>query len=81
MPQVWIVYGGIFPTYHWREILDAEPQIDVIVRGEGEETAHGGSQYAKNVEGERLSARSAKTASPGPTQAFSPPKFETGAGG
>jgi anaerobic magnesium-protoporphyrin IX monomethyl ester cyclase len=39
MPRVWIVYGGIFPTYHWREILDAEPQIDVIVRGEGEETA------------------------------------------
>ena len=39
MPRVWIVYGGIFPTYHWREILDAEPQIDLIVRGEGEETA------------------------------------------
>ena len=39
MPRVWIVYGGIFPTYHWREILDAEPQINVIVRGEGEETA------------------------------------------
>jgi len=39
MPRVLIVYGGIFPTYHWREILDAEPQIDVIVRGEGEETA------------------------------------------
>src|SRR5262245_39878846 len=31
-----IVYGGVFPTYHWREILTAEPQIDVIVRGEGE---------------------------------------------
>lgn len=38
-PGVWIVYGGIFPTYHWREILVAEPQIDVIVRGEGEVTA------------------------------------------
>ena len=38
-PTVWIVYGGVFPTYHWREILAAEPQIDVIVRGEGEETA------------------------------------------
>lgn len=39
LPGVWIVYGGVFPTYHWREILHAEPQIDVIVRGEGEETA------------------------------------------
>jgi anaerobic magnesium-protoporphyrin IX monomethyl ester cyclase len=38
LPDVWIVYGGVFPTYHWREILVEEPQIDVIVRGEGEET-------------------------------------------
>jgi anaerobic magnesium-protoporphyrin IX monomethyl ester cyclase len=28
----------VFPTYHWREILQREPQIDVIVRGEGERT-------------------------------------------
>ena len=39
LPRTTIVYGGVFPTYHWREVLDAEPQIDVIVRGEGEETA------------------------------------------
>jgi anaerobic magnesium-protoporphyrin IX monomethyl ester cyclase len=39
LPDVWIVYGGVFPTYHWREVLAEEPQIDVIVRGEGEETA------------------------------------------
>ena len=38
-PQVRIIYGGVYPTYHWREIMAAEPQIDVIVRGEGEETA------------------------------------------
>ena len=38
LPEAVIVYGGVFPTYHWREILGAEPQIDVIVRGEGEET-------------------------------------------
>jgi anaerobic magnesium-protoporphyrin IX monomethyl ester cyclase len=38
-PGATIVYGGIFPTYHWREVLDAEPQIDVVVRGEGEETS------------------------------------------
>ena len=36
--KTWIVYGGVFPTYHWREILTEEPQIDVIVRGEGEDT-------------------------------------------
>jgi anaerobic magnesium-protoporphyrin IX monomethyl ester cyclase len=39
LPDARIVYGGVFPTYHWREILTAEPQIDVIVRGEGEATA------------------------------------------
>jgi anaerobic magnesium-protoporphyrin IX monomethyl ester cyclase len=39
LPEAWIIYGGVFPTYHWREILRDEPQIDVIVRGEGEETA------------------------------------------
>src|SRR5215470_15277424 len=38
MAQPWIIYGGVFPTYHWREILAQEPQIDFIVRGEGEET-------------------------------------------
>ena len=39
LPATPIVYGGIFPTYHWREILEMEPQISVIVRGEGEQTA------------------------------------------
>lgn len=38
VPDAWMVYGGVFPTYHWREILEEEPQIDVIVRGEGEAT-------------------------------------------
>ncbi|MBN1358963.1 MAG: magnesium-protoporphyrin IX monomethyl ester anaerobic oxidative cyclase [Sedimentisphaerales bacterium] len=38
LPTAWIVYGGVFPTFHWREILAEEPQIDIIVRGEGEET-------------------------------------------
>lgn len=37
-PHTWIIYGGVFPTYHWREIMTEEPQIDLIVRGEGEET-------------------------------------------
>jgi anaerobic magnesium-protoporphyrin IX monomethyl ester cyclase len=38
-PQIKIVYGGVFPTYHWRDVLEQEPQINVVVRGEGEETA------------------------------------------
>jgi anaerobic magnesium-protoporphyrin IX monomethyl ester cyclase len=38
LPHTWIVYGGVFPTYHWREILEDESTFDVIVRGEGEET-------------------------------------------
>ena len=33
-----VIYGGVFPTYHWRDILRDCPQFDVIVRGEGEET-------------------------------------------
>lgn len=33
-----IVIGGVFPTYHWQEILETESQIDCIVCGEGEET-------------------------------------------
>ena len=37
-PELHIVYGGVYPTYHWREILVAEPWVRAIVRGEGEET-------------------------------------------
>ncbi|MCB9183583.1 MAG: magnesium-protoporphyrin IX monomethyl ester anaerobic oxidative cyclase [Flavobacteriales bacterium] len=39
LPAVRIVVGGVFPTYHWRQILEENPSIDVIVRGEGEEVA------------------------------------------
>ena len=35
-PEIRIVYGGAEAINHWREILEAEPQIDAIVRGEGE---------------------------------------------
>ncbi len=38
LPQVVIIYGGVYPTYHWREILAAERSVDIIVRGEGEHT-------------------------------------------
>ena len=36
-PDVKIIYGGVFPSYHWRDILQQEPHVDAIVRGEGEE--------------------------------------------
>lgn len=39
LPAATIIYGGVHPTYFWREILRREPHVDVIVRGEGEETA------------------------------------------
>lgn len=39
MPEIVIIYGGVFPTYHWRDILLQCPAIDFIVRGEGEQTA------------------------------------------
>lgn len=38
-PDLPIVYGGVYPTYHWEDILRDCPQIDYIVRGEGERTA------------------------------------------
>ncbi|MEI2456382.1 magnesium-protoporphyrin IX monomethyl ester anaerobic oxidative cyclase [Lysobacter firmicutimachus] len=39
LPRLRIVYGGVFPTYHWRDVLSREPAVDCIVRGEGERTA------------------------------------------
>jgi anaerobic magnesium-protoporphyrin IX monomethyl ester cyclase len=38
LPHAWMIYGGVFPTYHWAQIMEFEPAIDFIVRGEGEET-------------------------------------------
>jgi anaerobic magnesium-protoporphyrin IX monomethyl ester cyclase len=38
LPHAWIVYGGVFPTYHWEQILEQELAVDFIVRGEGEQT-------------------------------------------
>lgn len=37
-PNAHIIYGGVYPTYHWKEVLDDLPELDVIVRGEGEAT-------------------------------------------
>ncbi|MDX9981478.1 MAG: magnesium-protoporphyrin IX monomethyl ester anaerobic oxidative cyclase [Lentisphaeria bacterium] len=34
-----IIYGGVYPTFHWDEILLASSDIDIIIRGEGERTA------------------------------------------
>lgn len=33
-----IIYGGVYPTYHWKEILEESSHIDIIVKGEGEQT-------------------------------------------
>ena len=38
LPDVKIIYGGVWPTYHWEDILRDVPEIDAIVRGEGEAT-------------------------------------------
>jgi anaerobic magnesium-protoporphyrin IX monomethyl ester cyclase len=37
-PATLVIYGGVFPTYHWRDILAATDAFDFIVRGEGEAT-------------------------------------------
>ncbi|HMA36889.1 MAG TPA: radical SAM protein [Chloroflexia bacterium] len=39
LPGVVTVYGGVHPTYHYATILAQEPQVDIVVRGEGEATA------------------------------------------
>jgi anaerobic magnesium-protoporphyrin IX monomethyl ester cyclase len=38
LPDVTIIYGGVWPSYHWRDVLSECPAIDIIVRGEGEAT-------------------------------------------
>jgi len=35
--DVTIVIGGVFPTYHWAEILEKQTSIDYVVCGEGEQ--------------------------------------------
>ena len=37
-PQVKTAYGGVYPTYHAQQIIDSEPAVDFVVRGEGEAT-------------------------------------------
>jgi anaerobic magnesium-protoporphyrin IX monomethyl ester cyclase len=37
-PGIKIIYGGVYPSYAYQSILQEVPQIDVIVRGEGEKT-------------------------------------------
>ena len=53
LPNAWIICGGVFPTYHWKEVLEEEPQIDFVVRGEGEHTAMaliGALEQGENVD-------------------------------
>ena len=35
-PEVTTVLGGVHPTFMWQDVLDSEPAVDVVVRGEGE---------------------------------------------
>ncbi|HEU4382854.1 MAG TPA: cobalamin-dependent protein [Anaeromyxobacteraceae bacterium] len=37
-PAVVTVMGNVHPTFCWEEILREEPAVDLVVRGEGEET-------------------------------------------
>jgi anaerobic magnesium-protoporphyrin IX monomethyl ester cyclase len=39
VPRATIVYGGVYPTYAAADVLAENPAVDVVVRGEGEETA------------------------------------------
>lgn len=37
-PDLIIIYGGVYPSYHWQDVLRECTAIDIIVRGEGEAT-------------------------------------------
>ncbi|MHB9145303.1 MAG: B12-binding domain-containing radical SAM protein [Symbiobacteriia bacterium] len=37
-PAMTTIIGGIHTNFLWRECLESEPDVDVVVRGEGEET-------------------------------------------
>lgn len=37
-PNIRIIYGGVYPSYAYQSILQEVSEIDVIVRGEGEQT-------------------------------------------
>jgi anaerobic magnesium-protoporphyrin IX monomethyl ester cyclase len=39
LPDVLIIYGGVHPTYHWRDLLTTDASLDIIIKGEGEATA------------------------------------------
>jgi anaerobic magnesium-protoporphyrin IX monomethyl ester cyclase len=38
LPQIITIYGGVHPTYHYKTLLAQHPEVDIIVRGEGEAT-------------------------------------------
>ncbi len=38
LPEIVTVYGGVHPTYHYRAVLGEHPEVDIVVRGEGEAT-------------------------------------------
>jgi anaerobic magnesium-protoporphyrin IX monomethyl ester cyclase len=38
LPDCVLIYGGVYPTYHYQDILQECPAIDFVVRGEGEQT-------------------------------------------
>ncbi|MEM7661466.1 MAG: magnesium-protoporphyrin IX monomethyl ester anaerobic oxidative cyclase [Pseudomonadota bacterium] len=46
LPGLRVIYGGVFPTYHWRDVLKEHPEFDFIVRGEGEKTCQ---QLVKSI--------------------------------
>ena len=50
LPAINIIYGGVFPTYHYYDILNHEPHIDTIIRGEGEATV---SKLVAAIESDR----------------------------
>lgn len=41
LPQMRVIYGGVYPSYAHKVIMEECKEIDVIVRGEGEETILG----------------------------------------
>ena len=75
LPGLVTVYGGVYPTYHVRDILAQHPEVDVIVRGEGRRRRSGSPGDRRGGESAGGPGRSADevTASVGLDQDFCRP--------
>lgn len=57
-PAIVTIIGGIHTNFLWQECLEGEPAVDVVVRGEGEETLPELLMVLDSVDGQAETAKS-----------------------